>query len=149
EDRRLVDWFRALQGQFVEMENYGYASLPEIQQLSGVDRGIPLFETLLVFENYPVGKQQVSGELTLSDLSHFEATNYPLTVIVAPGDQLFIQFNYHKNQFDRSAMERLAGHFKTILAGVCDPANKLVSTLPLLPLNEVRLLEWNKTARDF
>src|SRR6185295_18259940 len=47
-------WLQQLQGAQAEMRQYEYSPLVEVQGWSEVARGLPLFESLLVFENYPI-----------------------------------------------------------------------------------------------
>ncbi|WP_336230445.1 condensation domain-containing protein [Scytonema sp. PRP1] len=49
----LLPWLKHLQTQAFEQEQYAYYSLAEIQRLSDVPPKMPLFDSLLVFENYP------------------------------------------------------------------------------------------------
>src|SRR5262249_45936426 len=53
-DWRVADWLRELQKQQAESRQYEYSPLAQVQSWSGVERGTPLFESIVVFENYPV-----------------------------------------------------------------------------------------------
>jgi amino acid adenylation domain-containing protein len=63
---------------------------------------------------------------------------------------LFGRFVYSTDLFDASTMERMAGHFETMLeAIVADPEQKL-SRLPMLTAGEKQqLAEWNRTDAEF
>ncbi len=52
-DVALLPWLRQLQDQQAEMREFEYSSLVEVHGCTQVPRGRPLFETLLVFENFP------------------------------------------------------------------------------------------------
>lgn len=54
EDTQVLPLLKDLQAQQVESEQYSYSSLAEIQGLSDVPRGTSLFESIVVFENYPI-----------------------------------------------------------------------------------------------
>ena len=56
DEAELLAWLRALQAEQVELREYEYSPLVEVQSWSEVGRGRPLFESLLVFENYPLDK---------------------------------------------------------------------------------------------
>ncbi len=61
----------------MDRENYAYAALSDIQGWSEIPRGVPLFETILVFENHPTGNllaQEMAG-LSLSDERGVDQTN--------------------------------------------------------------------------
>jgi Non-ribosomal peptide synthetase modules and related proteins len=78
----LLPWLQQLQGQQVEREQYAYSPLAEIQGWSEVPRGVPLFESLVVFENYPVDASltEQSNGVHIREVRAVERTNYPLTV---------------------------------------------------------------------
>ena len=50
----LLSWLHALQTRQAEARQYDYTPLVQIQNWSEVPRGHALFESLLVFENYPI-----------------------------------------------------------------------------------------------
>lgn len=81
EDTKVIDWLQRLQIQQVEREQYSYSSLVEIQGWSNIERGIPLFESLLVFENYPVSVESIlkaiNSDLQVQDTQGYDKTNYP------------------------------------------------------------------------
>ena len=56
-DRRqqLTSWLKQLQQEQAEARQYEYAPLVEIQRWSEVPPGAPLFDSIVVFENYAVG----------------------------------------------------------------------------------------------
>ncbi|GAA6623075.1 condensation domain-containing protein [Scytonema sp. NUACC26] len=50
----VLHWLKEIHKQQVEISTYEYTPLVEIQRMSDVPRGLPLFESIVVFENYPV-----------------------------------------------------------------------------------------------
>src|SRR4029079_2874169 len=65
-----------------------HIGLAEIQQQAGLGE---LFDTLLVFENYPVDREGLAGAargLRLGAVEGHDATHYPLALIVQPGAEL-------------------------------------------------------------
>ncbi|MEM1256859.1 MAG: condensation domain-containing protein, partial [Cyanobacteria bacterium P01_H01_bin.21] len=90
-DTILLPWLQQLQKDQRDRETYGYSALTDLQTWSDVSRGTPLFESLLVFENYPVSIEtatQGMAGLSLQDGQGYERTNYPLTLVVIPGDTI-------------------------------------------------------------
>ena len=61
-----------------------HLALTEIHRLTGHDQ---LFDTLFVYENYPVDTAALAGddELAITDFATREYNHYPLTVAAAPG----------------------------------------------------------------
>ncbi|GAB1537692.1 hypothetical protein NUACC21_03430 [Scytonema sp. NUACC21] len=133
----------------VEMSAYEYTPLLQIQGWSDVPKGLPLFESIVVFENYPVDAalEEHSQKLDINDVRTFERTNYPLTLIAQPGVQLSLRFIYDSQRFESASITRMMGHFQTLLQGlVANPQQKL-SELPLVGTRELQqyLVEWNNT----
>src|SRR6185503_2611930 len=89
----LLTWLRVLQVEQVALREYEYSPLVEVQSWSEVGRGRPLFESLLVFENYPLDKDALKQNLSLElkDVRSFDRTNYPLTVVAIPAEELCLQ----------------------------------------------------------
>ncbi|KYC42720.1 non-ribosomal peptide synthetase [Scytonema hofmannii PCC 7110] len=138
----LLLWLKHLQTQALEQEQYAYYSLAEIQRLSDLPPGISLFESLLVFENYPLDSTEKENEKTL-EISHlrcFERTNYPLTVVVNPGAQLSGRIIYDTSCFKEQTIARVIGHFQTLLEGFATNLQQDISQLSLLNSAEEKQL---------
>ncbi len=149
---RLLDWLAQLQAQQVELRQYEYTPLVQVQGWSAVPRGVPLFESIVVFENYPVASSmQENGQrpsLTIQDVWAQEQSNYPLALATGPGSPLLLQLNYDRGRFDATTIERMLGHLRTLLEGiVADPRQRL-DALPLLTRAQQHQLlrEWNPAA---
>ncbi|MBE9035780.1 non-ribosomal peptide synthetase [aff. Roholtiella sp. LEGE 12411] len=145
----LLPWLAQLQQEHVEREQYSYSSLVDIQGVSEIPRNQPLFESIVVFENYPVNAtlQALPGNLSISDRQALGETNYPLTVVAIPGEELVIKINYDRNRFDADTIDRMIGHLLTLLQGIVELPHRSAGELPLLTPAEQDLLlvEWNAT----
>ncbi len=149
----LGPWLQTLQTQQAAARRYEYAPLVEIQRWSEVPQGRSLFDTLLVFENYPgeADVQPADPRLTLGDMVTLEKTNYPLTVIVEPGDTLGLRFSYRRQVFDDATIARMLGHLRTLLEGMLAAPQGQVGELPMLTEAERAqlLIAWNATRTDY
>src|SRR5437868_2170632 len=118
-------------------------------------RGQPLFESLFVFENYPLqqaAQEQVDRpQLTIGDSRGVEQTNYSLTLAVMPSPiTLEIGISYDRRRFDEAVIARMLGHFQTLLAGIAMDPERRLADLPLLTAAErLQLAGWNATWRDY
>lgn len=148
----LLPWLRQLQHQLLEIRQYEYSPLVEIQGWSEIPRGVPLFESILVFENYPVDRalQDWQADLEIHNLSAVDNTNYPLTISAIPGTELELRIAGDRRRFDASIITRMLGYLQTLLqAIVFDPEMRL-HKLPLLTAAEKQLLvEWNRTTTNY
>jgi amino acid adenylation domain-containing protein/non-ribosomal peptide synthase protein (TIGR01720 family) len=156
EEAELLTWLRGLQAEQVVLRDYEYSPLVEVQSWSEVGRGRPLFESLLVFENYPLDAAALKENLSLhlKDVRSFDRTNYPLTVVAIPAEELFLQALYDRRRFTDDSIERLLGHLRTLLEGIAAQTSAASQTLAELQLltsreREQVLVEWNNTARDY
>jgi amino acid adenylation domain-containing protein/non-ribosomal peptide synthase protein (TIGR01720 family) len=151
-DTELLPWLKALQTQQVESEQYAYTPLVEIQSWSDVTRGMSLFESILVFENYPVDTslQQHEGSLEISNVRGVEQTNYPLTAIAAVGEQLMVKLSYDNHRYDRATIALMLQHLQTLLTGMVAHPDLPVTQLPMLTAAEQQQLrEWNLTEANY
>ncbi|ARI83905.1 non-ribosomal peptide synthetase [Microcystis aeruginosa] len=133
-DTSALTLLKDLQAQLVESNQYSYSSLAEIQTWSEIPGGASLFDSIVVFENYPVDATAVLGNdsFCLENIQVSQQTNYPLTLIVLPGEQLQVRISYDANRFDDGTITRLLGHFQTLLEGIIANPEAQVSQLPLL-----------------
>src|SRR5262249_12331124 len=124
----LLPWLQALQRQQVEARQYEYSPLVQVQGWSDVPRGLPLFESLLVFENNPArtAVQEWSSTLEIRQVRFTSNTHYPLTVVAIPGSELSMRIGYQHHRFDPATITRMLGHLRTLLEGmVGNPAQRL------------------------
>lgn len=151
----VVKWLQELQAQQVEARQYEHAPLIQIQGWSEVPRGISLFDTLLVVENYPVDSALVAGGaadgLTITNVCAIEQTNYPLTVVAEVGNELVLRFSYNPKQFAADAIARLSEHLQTLLTAIAENFDRHINELPLLTIAEQQqlLIEWNHTEQAY
>ncbi len=146
----LLSWLGLLQQEYIEREQYSYTPLVDIQGVSEVPRNQLLFESLVVFENYPVNAtlQQLPGNLSIGELQDRGQTNYPLTLLAIPGEEMTVKIYYDRQRFDADIIDRMAGHFLTLLEGITINPHRTAGELPLLTPAEQDLLlvEWNATS---
>ena len=153
----VVTWLAALQDQQVASRQYEYSPLFEIQNWSDVPNGVPLFNTLLVFENTPGTSKEIStakGEgiaLQPFPLSGGGETTYPLTVVVLPGPTLKLVVTYDTEHYTNSAIRRLLSHFQRILEAMISAPEQALGAIPVLtaPERQHMLVEWNDTKQAF
>lgn len=113
----LLPWLQTIQEQQSEMLLYEHSPLVEVQKWSDVPRGLPLFETVVIFENFPVEQsaRERADDIKTQRPSLFERTNYPLTLVVEPGPQLMIQILYDSRRFDQETITRMLDHFSALI----------------------------------
>ncbi len=149
EKESALSWLKKLQAKQVELREYEYSPLVKVQTWSEVPSGTALFESLLVFENYPTeaSLSQHCQSLEVGDVQLFESTNYPLTILVAANQELLLRIIYDPSRFDSGTISRMLGHYGRLLEGMAASPEQTLSALSLLTEEESRqiLYEWNDT----
>ncbi len=147
----LIGWLNQLQNQQVEARQYEYTPLIRIHSWSEVARGVPLFESVLAFENYPapVAAAGSGGMLTIEYLRSIEKTNLPLNVVVMPGAELLVELWYDRQRFDSATVRRMLDLFEALLEHMAARPRCRLADLPTVGATEREqlLLGWNDTAQ--
>ncbi|WP_054988752.1 non-ribosomal peptide synthetase, partial [Pseudomonas syringae group genomosp. 7] len=152
-EQRVADWVQQVQAKNIALREHEHTPLYEIQRWAR-SAGEALFDTILVFENYPVSEalqQAAPPGLGFGGLHTQEQTHYPLTLVVNLGETLSLRFSYARQSFSAQYMAQLSAHFQQVLqALVCDP-QAAIGELALLNVTEQQqvLRDWNATAAEF
>ncbi len=148
-EERVLPFLKQVQAEQVEVRQYDYSPLVQVQGWSEIPRGQPLFESLLVFENYSqAAAQDEPGEQArLGDIWWGkERATYPLTLTVAPQAELLLRAGYELARFDEQTIQRLLGHLRQLLEGMVAKPERPLGDIPLLaaPERHQLLVEWNQ-----
>ena len=78
----VLSWLRELQTAQLSMRQYEYSPLVQIQGWSDVPRGVPLFDTILDFENHTAGTslEELGQTLKVTNAQTEIKMEYPLFV---------------------------------------------------------------------
>ena len=150
----LLSLLTYIHSQQLQLQQYGYSALTDIHKYSEFPPKVPLFESILVFENTPVSPSALNqiDEVKVSKiLSMGSETNYPLNFAVHPGMELQLKIIYDCSRFDDASITRMFGHFQKLLKSFIRDPKQGISTLPILTEAERRqiLLEWNATQTNY
>ncbi|WP_245883356.1 amino acid adenylation domain-containing protein [Streptomyces hyaluromycini] len=94
-----------VQAEQAEMLDHHHLGLADIQRTSGFHE---LFDTLLIFENYPAGAPPAAEEADALRIVGFggrDATHYPVTLVAVPGDRFQLRLAYQAGLFTREWAE--------------------------------------------
>jgi amino acid adenylation domain-containing protein/FkbH-like protein/non-ribosomal peptide synthase protein (TIGR01720 family) len=158
----VSEWLQRLQRSLAELRAHETTSLASIQRWSDVPRGTPLFDSVLVVENFP-GTESLAGAssgVTFESPRILERTHYPVMLIVLPGERLVVRCMYDATRFDADAITWVLGDLEAVLRRfVAEPLGMLrevdaISHSPTVSAiseqeRELVLREWNATARSY
>ena len=152
-DARVRSWLAGLQQQHADRIRFEHSPLVEIHGHGEMPRERPLFESILVVENYPLRQmdRSLDAELVLAGLGTVERTHYPLTVVAMPAAALTLAMGFDRRRFGRSAVRRLLRELARTLAVLATSPERRLGELPRLGAEEIHQLhrEWNDTRLPF
>ncbi|MGC1217487.1 MAG: amino acid adenylation domain-containing protein [Phormidesmis sp.] len=138
-EQPLSQWLQACQQQFLDLRQHDTTPLPDIKRWSQLPAESPLFESIVVFENYPEAQP---AELTLivEDSRYLEQSNYPLALLVVPGQSpnqsIELLCIYDSARFEAGAINRLLAHVELLLKAFIEQPEQTLAELPRLTPDE-------------
>jgi amino acid adenylation domain-containing protein/non-ribosomal peptide synthase protein (TIGR01720 family) len=140
----LVPWLARLQHDAGELRQHQHAPLARVQSWSDVPRGRALFDSVVVFENYP---SEVGAEATWRlRVRRLQLTNYPVHLLVEPGRRLLLHLTYETGRVGAAPADMLLGHLRGLLQAMAGAEGATpIGELPMLTAAESRrlLVTWN------
>jgi amino acid adenylation domain-containing protein/non-ribosomal peptide synthase protein (TIGR01720 family) len=93
----------------------------------------PLFQVMFVLQNLPQQGRSLPG-LSMRQLeTHSGVSSFDLTLNISEqGDGLHAIFEYSSDLFEAATIERMAGHFATLLRAIVATPDTPITRLPLL-----------------
>ncbi|WP_460141185.1 non-ribosomal peptide synthetase [Pseudomonas sp. S2_E01] len=152
-EHSLASWLQVLQAHNLALREFEHTPLFDIQRWAG-QGGEALFDTLMVFENYPVSQALEQGApqgLRFGPVASREQTNYPLTLLVSLDHELQLHFSYQRNAFAAPALAQMASQLQHLLSQMTKGGERCLGELTLLdPAQQQRIVDdWNLTGEGF
>ncbi|HEX2670488.1 MAG TPA: amino acid adenylation domain-containing protein, partial [Polyangiaceae bacterium] len=115
-EARIGAWLDSLQRANLELRQREHTPLADIQRWSGL-QGDALFDTLLVFENYPVHAALNSGDnmLGVANVEKIDRTHFPLTLTVRPDPSVQFEWEWDEARVEPATARALAGQIIGVL----------------------------------
>ncbi|NER30313.1 MAG: AMP-binding protein, partial [Symploca sp. SIO1C4] len=141
----------------VVLDGYAHQNLPlemlvEVLQPERDLSYTPLFQVMFALQDETLSQVELTG-LTASPLQvESQTAKFDLTLAIENrSDGLVGVWEYSTDLFDASTIERMTGHWITLLEGIVSNPQQPISQLPLLTEVEQQklLIEWNDTQVDY
>ncbi|MEB0047000.1 non-ribosomal peptide synthetase [Pseudomonas sp. Dout3] len=141
----VSQWLQQVQGLNLALREHEHTPLYEIQRWAG---GGALFDSILVFENYPMAEALEQGQATglvFSSISRQEQTHYPLTLVAVTGRQLSLGVSFDQVCFDAPTIARLSAQLESLMTQFLADATQALGALHLLHGEERQAaIDWGK-----
>ncbi|MCY7909667.1 amino acid adenylation domain-containing protein [Bacillus inaquosorum] len=139
EDSSFAEAMQMVQQKALTSQAFDTYPLYEIQ--TKTEQKQNLIDHIMIFENYPIGQQveQAGHHDAGLDIMNFhmqEHSHYDLNVVVIPGEKLAIHFGFNENEYEKSEVERLRGHFEQLMQQVLQQPSVKIEELELLTQQE-------------
>jgi amino acid adenylation domain-containing protein/non-ribosomal peptide synthase protein (TIGR01720 family) len=146
----VASWLEDIQQCQAQMREYEYGKLTDIRNAIAFAANEPLFESILVFENYPVDKslKNQGQDIKVDDIRFYERTNYPLTVAFIPDSGLLLKLNYETKFLSPTAAKILLKRLQSLLLKLAQHPDEPLGAIEILSAQERdrSIKEWNANA---
>jgi len=141
-DLPIYQWLKSVSDRILSINEYSSSSLVDIQGWSGINRGDPLFESIVIYENYPLSENLDHGDLVINSVESLEKNHYPVSVYALPGkEDLTLKVAFQKSIGTREERHQILQHIVDILTTfatkspeflgeICLPTS---SSIPIIP----------------
>ncbi|MGI0485823.1 amino acid adenylation domain-containing protein [Pantanalinema rosaneae CENA516] len=112
----------------------------------------PLFQVMLVLQNaFSIENIELPGLQVEHERIDNYTAQFDLTFHLVEADTGLIgKLEYNTDLFDESTIDRLIGHFQTLLTSIVAHPDQRLAELPLLtPTEQLQLHNWNQTTTDY
>ncbi|WP_199552758.1 non-ribosomal peptide synthetase [Streptomyces sp. N35] len=129
----LAEVVTDLQNRQISLIDHHYYGLADIQRGTGLPA---LFDTIVVFENYPVDREGIvdandSAGISIDAIRPFAGSHYPLT-LNSSDPYLRLSLDYQKNIYEHEAAETVAGRLVRVLEQILEDPSAPVGSVEVL-----------------
>ncbi|MCP2242216.1 non-ribosomal peptide synthase domain TIGR01720/amino acid adenylation domain-containing protein [Lentzea aerocolonigenes] len=129
-ERTFADWLGELQENQVAVQRYEFTALTDIKRWSELPRGSGVFDSIVVFGNYPQAllaeEEEEGDEDRFGALDSIEQVNYPIAFAIDLEDTLKIEAEFSVGAFDEATVDRLLDQVQAVLGSAVAQPDRLV-----------------------
>ncbi|MDI2591092.1 amino acid adenylation domain-containing protein [Pseudomonas sp. 681] len=142
-------WLQQVQSLNLALREHEHTPLYDVQRWAGLGAG-SLFDSILVFENYPMAEALEQGEATglaFSGITRQEQTHYPLTLVAVTGRELSLGLSFDRACFDASTISGLSVQLESLMTQFLADATQPLGALQLLDAGQRQVAaDWGKAS---
>ena len=148
----LTNWIIDFHKNQVAVKDFEHTPLFEIQKWSDIPSKDSLFDSLFVFENYPVDSSVKNIDLSfeIKDVKTVEKTNYPITVVSSSNIPITLEIAFDSTLISVESVVNLLNHFKGIIQEIIEKDDIKFHEVNYLSVEEKeKLNELNLKCSDY
>lgn len=124
----------------MECNEHSYLSYSDIQKQSDIPANKPLFESLVIFENYP--SDGVTGDdssVRLTQLNSEEDTNFALTLYASMAEKLEVDLHFQTARISLENVQSVVEYLQQILISLSQVSmEEIISEVSLIPVPKTK-----------
>ncbi len=138
----LLPWLKQIRERWIALREYEHTPLDKIWEWCGLPRGMPPFDSLLVYDHEPLSETlgKLGGEWRHRTISHRQFNESPLTLVVYGRPLLSIEIVYSERAFGSQCVTGITGHLSTLLRSFVEQPDCSLAELKVLTEREERWL---------
>ena len=112
----------------------------------------PFFQVMFALQNVPRGNLEMAGlQATPVEVASSGAKFDIFAAFIERDGEMMLRVEYSTELFAAASIERMLGHFQTLLEGIVAKPERSIDTYPILSEaeNQRLLIDWNDTQRDY
>ncbi|WP_206795720.1 non-ribosomal peptide synthase/polyketide synthase [Amycolatopsis sp. MtRt-6] len=126
----VARWLGQLQTAQSEARDHDFVSLARLRPLSDVPAGQNLFDSMVVFENYPISEPATAGAPRVVEVASADATNFPLCLRASLDEGLALDLAYDPALFDAATVTALTDRLVLLLDSVTADPDRPLARVP-------------------
>lgn len=159
--RARIDTSESLPAFFLRMrddqltrDEYAFTPLVDIHACTDIPKRHSLFDSIVIFENYPVDStlDAQAQALRIDEVEVHEQTGFPLTLTAAPGECIPLKLSWETSRFETGQAVRLLEHLTNLLTRLTTDLPNTVAqwSTSMMGTEEVEQLtqQFNRTAHE-
>ncbi len=133
----VLPWLRELQLQQSESRRFDFVSLAALRGWSDIADGGNLFDTAVVFENYPIDEAATGDAgLEVHEVQGIGITNFPMILTAYLDQSIFLDVDYDPALFDDATARLIADRLRSVLTAIADDPNRPLWRVPWMSARE-------------
>lgn len=145
----VQDYLQAVQTLNLNIREFEHSPLADIQRWAG-SSGRSLFDSIIVFENYPINKALQAGvgqSIQFGEIASQGLTGYAMDIQVILDDTLSIEYCYATDQLSTALVQQIIPHMEVLLQSMIQQPSLVLAELPWLDgPSQQQLLAWGQPA---
>ncbi|MCG8312779.1 MAG: amino acid adenylation domain-containing protein [Pseudomonadales bacterium] len=114
QDMPIVAFLKQLQKNYIAQQNYEFLGQADLRETGSQDNN--LFDSIVVFENYPSPESTENDAIKISQVKVSEQTHYPVSLFAIADEQLTLRLLVDNNKVDKKQAHTWIKQLNKILA---------------------------------